>query len=67
MMLRDHPLMIRKRGYHNWPPRWTTTNHDHDDKPIGEVGNLEDERSDQQQGFYVYPTSRLPIYGFHGL
>jgi len=42
MMLRDHPLMIRKSGYHNWPPRWTTTNHDHDDKPIGEVGNLED-------------------------
>jgi hypothetical protein len=42
MQLRDHPLMIRKSGYPNWPPKWTTTNPDKDDKPIGEVGILED-------------------------
>lgn len=41
-MLRDHPLMTRKSGYRSWPPRWTTTNHDKDDKPVGEVGILED-------------------------
>jgi hypothetical protein len=42
MHLRDHPLMIRKSGYPSWPPAWTTTRHDRDDKPIGEVGSLED-------------------------
>ena len=42
MNLRDHPLMIRKSGYANWPPVWTTTDPDRDDKPIGEVGTLED-------------------------
>jgi hypothetical protein len=40
--LRDHPFMIRKSGYPSWPPKWTTTHHDKDDKPIGEVGVLED-------------------------
>ena len=34
--------MIRKSGYPSWPPKWTTTHHDKDDKPIGEVGILED-------------------------
>ena len=42
MKLRDHPLMIRKSGYPSWPPVWTTTHQDRDDKPIGEVGTLED-------------------------
>jgi hypothetical protein len=42
MHLRDHPLMICKSGYPSWPPAWTTTRHDWDDKPIGEVGTLED-------------------------
>ena len=42
MHLRDHPLMIRKSGYLSWPPAWTTTRYDRDDKPIGEVGTLED-------------------------
>jgi hypothetical protein len=39
--LRDHPLMIRASGFPNWPPKWTTTHRDRDDKPIGEVGTLE--------------------------
>jgi hypothetical protein len=34
--------MTRKTGYLSWPPLWTTTHHDKDDKPIGEVGILED-------------------------
>jgi hypothetical protein len=42
MKLRDHPLMKRKDGFQTWPPLWTTTHHDKDDKPIGEVGILED-------------------------
>jgi hypothetical protein len=42
MHLRDHPLLIRKSGYRGWPPAWTTTRHDRNDKPIGEVGTLED-------------------------
>jgi hypothetical protein len=42
MKLRDHPLMTRKSGSKTWPPLWTTTHQDKEDKPIGEVGNLED-------------------------
>lgn len=42
MKLRDHPLMTRKSGYKSWPPSWTTTHPDRDDKPIGEVGVLEE-------------------------
>jgi len=34
--------MIRKSGHLSWPPAWTTTRYDRDDKPIGEVGTLED-------------------------
>ena len=41
MQLRDHPLMTRKSG-DTWPPKWTTTRLNKDDKPIGEVGILED-------------------------
>jgi hypothetical protein len=42
MKLRDHPVMKRKNGFQTWPPMWTTTHHDKDDKPFGEVGILED-------------------------
>ena len=42
MHLRDHPLMTRNSGYSSWPPIWTTTHHDKNDKPIGEVGTLEE-------------------------
>jgi hypothetical protein len=42
MQLRDHPLMSRKSGSKTWPPFWTATPPDRDDKPIGEVGILED-------------------------
>jgi hypothetical protein len=42
MQLRDHPLMTRKSGSCNWPPRWTTTRPDQDDKPTGEVGVLDE-------------------------
>ena len=42
MQLRDHPLMTRKSGHPNWPPVWTPMNRDRDDKPLGEVGSLED-------------------------
>jgi hypothetical protein len=34
--------MTRKTGYPTWPPVWTTTQQDRNDKPIGEVGTLED-------------------------
>jgi hypothetical protein len=39
--LRDHPLMIRKSGYCSWPPTWTTTRLDPNDKPTGEIGILQ--------------------------
>jgi hypothetical protein len=42
MQLRDHPLMIHKSGYLNWPPVWTTTHPHLYDKPTGEFGTLED-------------------------
>ena len=42
MKFRDHPLMIRKSGYISWPPLWTTPHSDKDDKPVGEIGILED-------------------------
>jgi hypothetical protein len=42
MKIRNHPQIIRKNGFRAWPPLWTTTRHDRDDKPIGEVGSLED-------------------------
>jgi hypothetical protein len=42
MQFRDHPLMIRKSGYPNWPPVWNTTSHDKKDIPTGEAGMLEE-------------------------
>jgi hypothetical protein len=41
MQLRDHPLLVRKSGFKTWPPLWTTTHHDQNDKPTGEIGTLE--------------------------
>src|SRR6266513_2747465 len=40
MQLRDHPLMVRKSGFKNWPPLWTTTHYDRNDTPTGEIGTL---------------------------
>ena len=34
--------MTRKSGSKSWPPVWTSTHLNRDDKPIGEVGTLED-------------------------
>jgi|ERR671922_1091790 hypothetical protein len=42
MKLRNHPLLTRDNGFRSWPPLWTTTRHNKDDKPIGEIGSLED-------------------------
>src|SRR5262245_2946156 len=42
MRLRDHPAMIRRSGHVVWPPKWSTTRWDQDEKPMGEVGSLED-------------------------
>jgi hypothetical protein len=42
VQLRDHPLMSRKGALITWPPLWSATHPDRDDKPIGEVGVLED-------------------------
>jgi hypothetical protein len=33
--------MTRKSGFCNWPPIWTTTHHDQNDKPTGEIGTLQ--------------------------
>jgi hypothetical protein len=41
MQLRDHPLMTRKSGMPTWPPKWTTTRTDADDRPVGEIGTLQ--------------------------
>ena len=41
MQLRDHPLMVRKSGFKNWPPLWTMTHHDRNDNPTGEIGTLQ--------------------------
>ena len=42
MELRDHPVMIRKTGHLSWPPVWTPTGENRHNKPVGEVGILED-------------------------
>jgi hypothetical protein len=34
--------MMRKSGLPTWPPKWTPTRLERDDKPVGEVGILED-------------------------
>ena len=41
MRFRDHPLMTRKSGIPSWPPTWTTTRLDANDRPTGEIGTLE--------------------------
>ena len=41
MKLRDHPLMTRKSGVPTWPPKWTTTRLNANDKPTGEIGILQ--------------------------
>jgi hypothetical protein len=41
MRLREHPLLVRKWGASSWPPTWTTTRQDRNDRPSGEVGTLE--------------------------
>jgi hypothetical protein len=33
--------MTRKSGFRTWPPLWTTTGLDPNDKPTGEIGTLE--------------------------
>jgi hypothetical protein len=33
--------MTRKSGFPSWPPVWTTTRQDANDRPTGEIGNLE--------------------------
>jgi hypothetical protein len=40
MQLRDHSLMLGKSGFKTWPPLWTTTHHDRNDAPTGEIGTL---------------------------
>ena len=44
MKLRNHPVTTRENGCESWPPLWTPTptNHNWDDKPVGEIGWLED-------------------------
>jgi hypothetical protein len=62
--------MIRKSGYLNWPPGWTTTHLHLDDKPTGEIGTLEDvvvSPSDRQQDFHIYAVSGLSLHGVRGL
>ena len=34
--------MTRRSGLPIWPPKWTPTRLERDDKPVGEVGILED-------------------------
>jgi hypothetical protein len=41
MMLRNSPMMTRKSGVKNWPPRWTTASQEKSDWPVGEVGTLQ--------------------------
>ena len=43
MKLRDHPLLKRSNSYSScgWPPIWTNTRPDPNDKPQGEIGNLQ--------------------------
>jgi hypothetical protein len=40
MKLRDHPLMIRKSGFGNWPPTWTSTQLGENNKSRAEIGAL---------------------------
>ena len=41
VQLRDHPIMTRKSGVRTWPPIWTTTRLNANDKPTGEIGTLQ--------------------------
>src|SRR5919108_201583 len=41
MQLRDHPSMIRN-GIGYWPPLWRAIDPNRDEKPLGEMGILED-------------------------
>jgi hypothetical protein len=40
MKLRDHPFMIRKSGFENWPPCWTPKQRGEYTKTTAEVGTL---------------------------
>jgi hypothetical protein len=33
--------MTPKSGFCSWPPIWTTTHHNQNDKPTGEIGTLQ--------------------------
>lgn len=33
--------MTRKSGWPTWPPKWTTTRMDPNDRPVGEIGTLQ--------------------------
>ena len=41
MKLGDHQLMTRKTGTKIWPPIWTSVHGDENDRPIGEIGTLQ--------------------------
>jgi hypothetical protein len=60
--------MTRKSSFKTWP-RWTTTQRDRDDRPIGEVGMLEDVMMSDliDDRVFVFTQSRLPIHGFYEL
>jgi hypothetical protein len=40
MKLRDHPFMIRKSGFKNWPPLWTPMRRGEYNKTTAQLGTL---------------------------
>src|SRR5262245_47764035 len=67
MKLREHPLMIRKSGFCSWPPVWKTPHLDKDEKPIGEVGVLEDVAMSNLIDNKVFLFMRFQGYRYMGV
>ena len=40
LTFRYHPVMTRTSGFQSWPPIWTTTRRERNDRPVGEIGIL---------------------------
>jgi hypothetical protein len=58
--------MTRKSGFTTWPPLWTTTRLDPNDKPTGEIGTLEKVLMNElfdNKIFMIRSVSRLSIHG----
>jgi len=56
--------MTRKSGMKNWPPPWTNTNANLNDKPTGEIGTLQRvaKHTSIENGLFVWIEYRGSSY-----